>query len=170
MTTGGPVLDITRYGAPGAAPLGATPRFDREFTLVLDRTLTFLAGVPSYGYTVNGQVYPNIPTQLVRTGDLVKFTVVNRGVEPHPMHPHGHAVLVLARNGVPAAGAPLWMDTFEVGPGEVWQVALRADNPGIWMNHCHNLDHATHGMSLHLAYEDIHTPFTVGTATGNHPE
>jgi FtsP/CotA-like multicopper oxidase with cupredoxin domain len=99
----------------------------------------------------------------------VRLIVVNRGTEPHPMHPHGHAVLVLARDGRPASG-PLWMDSFEVGPGEVWEVALRADNPGLWMNHCHNLEHAVAGMVGHLSYEGISTPFAVGDATGNHPE
>ncbi|MEV6931692.1 multicopper oxidase domain-containing protein [Dactylosporangium sp. NPDC051485] len=34
------------------------------------------------------------------------------------------------------------MDTFDVQPGEVWEVALRVDNPGVWMHHRHNLKHA----------------------------
>ena len=93
---------------------------------------------------------------MVHGGDLVRITVVNRGFEPHPMHPHGHAVLVLARNGLPASG-PVWTDSFDVGPGEVWTVALRADNPGIWMSHCHNLEHARAGMVLHLAYAGVDT-------------
>nr|WP_235941705.1 multicopper oxidase domain-containing protein [Paenibacillus puerhi] len=27
-------------------------------------------------------------------------------------------------------------------PGESYEVAFIADNPGMWMDHCHNLDHA----------------------------
>lgn len=61
--------------------------------------------------------------------------------------PHGHRVLVESRNGEPVRGSPLWLDTFDVQPGEVWTVLLRAENPGIWMSHCHNLNHATQGMS-----------------------
>ncbi|MBX6357218.1 MAG: multicopper oxidase domain-containing protein, partial [Micromonosporaceae bacterium] len=38
-------------------------------------------------------------------------------------------------------------------------VAFRADNPGLWMNHCHNLRHAAAGMALHLEYEEVSTPF-----------
>jgi FtsP/CotA-like multicopper oxidase with cupredoxin domain len=161
----GPVLDITRYGTAQALP----SRFDREFTLVLDRQLRFLDGVPRSAYTVGGRVYPNIPSQLVREGELVRFTIVNRGSEPHPMHPHGHRVQVLSRNGVPATGA-VWTDSFEVGPGEVWQVALRADNPGIWMSHCHNLKHAAEGMVLHLIYDGVRSPYVVGHSSSNHPE
>jgi FtsP/CotA-like multicopper oxidase with cupredoxin domain len=108
-------------------------------------------------YPVNGRVYPDVPPIVVREGDLVRITVVNRAFEPHPMHPHGHAaVLVLARNGLPASG-PVWTDSFDVGSGEVWTVALRADNPGIWMSHCHNLEHARAGMVLHLAYAGVDT-------------
>ncbi len=124
--------------------------------------------MPTFAYTVNGNAYPEIPAQLVSFGDLVKFTIVARGYEAHPMHPHGHHVLVLSRNGVPASGSPLWMDTFEVRPGEVWEVALRADNPGIWMDHCHNLRHAAEGMVFHLVYDGITTPYRM--TAPNHPE
>ena len=64
---------------------------------------------------------------------------------------------------------PLWLDTFDVGPGEVWEVALYADNPGIWMDHCHNLEHAALGMVTHLAYRDVTTPFEHGGPAGNAP-
>lgn len=70
----------------------------------------------------------------------------------------------------PFVAGPLWTDSFDVGPGEVWQVALRADNPGIWMSHCHDLEHAVQGVVLHLSYEGVASPFAVGAATGNHPE
>jgi FtsP/CotA-like multicopper oxidase with cupredoxin domain len=37
-------------------------------------------------------------------------------------------------------------------------VAFRADNPGFWMNHCHNLSHADKGMMLELAYAGVREP------------
>jgi FtsP/CotA-like multicopper oxidase with cupredoxin domain len=161
-------IDPLRYGTPAATPFGAGSRFDRHFTLVLDQKVARLSGVPAFAYTVNGNAYPEIPAQLVSFGDLVKFTIVARGYEAHPMHPHGHHVLVLSRNGVPVSGSPLWMDTFEVLPGEVWEVAMRADNPGIWMDHCHNLRHAAEGMVFHLVYDGITTPYRM--TAPNHPE
>jgi FtsP/CotA-like multicopper oxidase with cupredoxin domain len=110
-------------------------------------------GRPRYAYTVNGRAFPSIPTEVVARGDLVRLTVVNRSRDTHPWHLHGHRVLVLARDGRTPTGSPLWLDTFDVRPGEVWDVAFRATNPGLWMNHCHNLSHADQGMMLHLAYE-----------------
>ncbi len=160
-TTAWPELELTSYGRPRETPF--TGRFDRDFTLVLDRGLALVDGVPAYAHTINGFAHPRVPAQHVRLGDAVRFTVVNRGMETHPWHLHGHRVLVLAKDGRAVSGSPLWMDSFDVRPGEVWQVALRADNPGVWMNHCHNLSHADQGMVSHLSYEGVST-----SAHGDH--
>jgi FtsP/CotA-like multicopper oxidase with cupredoxin domain len=154
-----PELDLLGYGTPAAVPFDPDARPDRHFTMVLDRGLVIVDGRPAYGQTVNGRGHPSIPDQLVAQGDLVRFTVVNRSLETHPWHLHGHPVLILSRNGTPSSGSPLWMDTFDVRPGEVWEVAFRATNPGIWMNHCHNLPHADQGMMLRLCYDGVTTPF-----------
>jgi FtsP/CotA-like multicopper oxidase with cupredoxin domain len=159
-TSDRPELDLLRYGTPLAPPFDAR-RADRHFTMVLDRGVAMVDGRPAYAQTVNGRGHPSIPDQLVAEGDLVRFTVVNRSLDTHPWHLHGHSVLILSRNGTPASGSPLWMDTFDVRPGEVWEVAFRATNPGIWMNHCHNLPHAHQGMMLRLRYDGVTTPFHV---------
>ncbi|MER7471071.1 multicopper oxidase family protein [Micromonospora sp. NPDC000018] len=144
-----PVLDPLSYGVASPVPWS---RLDKEFTLVLDRGLDLRGLLPRYAHTVNGAADPDIPTQVVRLGDIVKFTIVNRSQVVHPWHLHGHHVLVLTRNGRPATGSPLWLDSFDVRAGDVWEVAFRADNPGMWANHCHNLAHADAGMTLHLMY------------------
>jgi FtsP/CotA-like multicopper oxidase with cupredoxin domain len=163
-TSGWPELDLLRYGSPAAAPPEAG-KADRHFTLVLDRGVALVDGRPTYAHTVNGRGHPSIPDQLVTEGELVRFTVVNRSLETHPWHLHGHAVLVLSRDGTRPSGSPLWVDTFDVRPGEVWEVAFTAANPGIWMNHCHNLPHAHQGMMLRLAYHGVSTPFGDAHAT-----
>jgi len=155
--------------ADAIAAAAASGGFDTEATYVLDRLPRLVRGVPQYAYTVNGAVYPHIPSTVVEEGDTVVLTIVNRGFETHPMHPHGHTVRVLSVDGV-APAAPLWLDTFDVGPGEVWRVAFVADNPGIWMDHCHNLEHAALGMVLHIAYRGVRTPFVSGGHAGNAPE
>lgn len=161
-------FDPLSYGsAAGAEP--PPTAFTQERTVVLDRLPRWHDGGPALAYTMNGQVYPHVPATVVRRGDLVLFRIVNRGFETHPMHPHGHHVRVLRVNGRTPTGSPLWLDTFEVQPGEVWEVALRADNPGIWMDHCHNLEHATLGMMTHLVYEGVTSPYSEGGAAGNEP-
>lgn len=111
-----------------------------------------------------------MPTLTVREGDLVKVKIANRSHFDHPIHLHGHHVLVLSRNGKRVTGSPVWLDTVNVRVGEIWEVAFRADNPGIWMDHCHILDHAGLGMMLHVAYDNVTTPYRMGRATPNNPE
>ncbi|WP_067479818.1 multicopper oxidase family protein [Nocardia amamiensis] len=153
-----PELDLLTYGTTVPVPL-RTDAADRHFTLVLDRGIAMVDGSPAYAHTVNGRGHPSIPDQLVADGDIVRFTVVNRSRETHPWHLHGHPVLILSRDGTLSSGSPLWVDTFDVRPGQVWEVAFRASNPGIWMNHCHNLSHAHQGMMLQMRYDGVTTPF-----------
>ncbi|MDQ0575970.1 multicopper oxidase family protein [Agromyces albus] len=161
-----PELDLLAYGDGPRPELGP---FTAEAELVLDRLPRFVGGAPDYAYAVNGAVFPHIAPIEVREGDVVKITIANRGFDVHPMHVHGHHVLVLSRDGVAATGAPLWLDTVDVRPGEVWELALVADNPGIWMDHCHDLSHAAAGMMMTLAYEGVTTAFE-HDAHGNRPE
>lgn len=155
--------------ADGEMPAWASEPFDVQRTMVLDRLPRLTSNGPAYAYTVDGTTFPHIEPTVVEEGDTVEITIVNRGFEVHPMHPHGHRVLVLEVNGR-ALDAPLWLDSFDVGPGEVWRVGLVADNPGIWMDHCHNLEHAALGMVTHLAYRGVLSPFEHGGAAHNAAE
>lgn len=163
----GPLFDPSKYGEPKETPFDASSDFDREFEVVMDNRFGFYDGAFNMLWTINGEVFPDTPMHMVREGDLVKTTFVNRSFMDHPMHLHGHHILVLTRNGEPVGGSPWWADTLNVAPGETYEVAFRADNPGIWMDHCHNLDHAALGMTMHLGYEGVSTPFMAGKATGN---
>jgi len=55
----------------------------------------------------------------------------------HPMHLHGHTFQVIRPDG--SLGAR--KDTAVVLPMHKLGVALVADNPGVWMLHCHNTYH-----------------------------
>jgi FtsP/CotA-like multicopper oxidase with cupredoxin domain len=163
------VFDPATYGRPKPTPFeGAT--FDRTFDLRISKKIGFMDGRPGRHWAVNGKVFPEMPMFTVRAGDLVRVRIDNDTSSIHPMHLHGHHVLVLSRDGKPTSGSPWWVDTLNVLPGERYEVAFRADNPGIWMDHCHNLQHAADGFVLHLAYEGVTTPFRVGGQAHNHPE
>jgi FtsP/CotA-like multicopper oxidase with cupredoxin domain len=167
----GDALDPTRYGTPALSPFDAVTEFDREFTMILDQMyIGNYNGRTSQLWAINGEVFPNVPTFMVQEGDIVKTTIVNRSFADHPMHLHGHHIQVLSKNGEPLSGSPLVLDTLLIEPGETYEVAFIADNPGIWMDHCHNLEHAALGMSMHLAYQNVESPFVIGGEAGNHPE
>ncbi len=52
----------------------------------------------------------------------------------------------------------------------VLRVAFLADNPGVWMDHCHNLPHAAEGLVAYLMYEGVTVIYTVGGPAANQPE
>ena len=164
----GPEFDILD-AASGPVPAWADGPYDVEGAQVLDRLIRVVSGVPRLADAINGAAFPSIQPLVVEEGDVVGVTIINRGTETHPMHMHGHHMLVISRNGEVADGA-LWLDTVDVKPGETWRVVFVADNPGLWMDHCHNLEHAVAGMVMHLAYRDVTSPFELGGENGNAPE
>lgn len=168
--TDGPEFDKTKYGEPKKTEFTKNTDYDRNFKLVFDDWLGFYNGKFGLRQTVNGRVFPDTPMLMVQEGDLVKMRFVNRGEEDHPMHLHGHHVQVLSRNGKALTGSPVWLDTVLVKPGEEWEVAFKADNPGVWMDHCHNFVHTSLGMVLHLSYAGVSSPYHIGGAAHNKPE
>ena len=163
-------FDPLTYGRPAPTPFSATSSFDRDFSLTITKKLGFFDGRPGRQWALDGGIYPNVPMFVVENGDLVRMTIANHTHVVHPMHLHGHHALVLSRDGQPSTGSPWWTDTLNVDPGDEYVIAFRADNPGIWMDHCHNLGHAAAGLTMHVVYEGVTTPFRVGGKDHNAPE
>jgi FtsP/CotA-like multicopper oxidase with cupredoxin domain len=69
----------------------------------------------------------------------------------HPFHLHGFFFQPIAASG---GIVPEWKDTINVPRESSLAFAVRYDDrPGMWMFHCHILDHADAGMMgmLHLS-------------------
>ena len=162
-------LDLLHYGTP--APLGFDPTHpDRHFEYSIGRRPGFVDGKPGLWWSINGHLWPNVPMFVVAEGDVVVMDIENHTSADHPMHLHGHHAVVLSRNGSPSTGSPWWIDSLNVRPGQSYRIAFVADNPGIWMDHCHNLQHAAQGLIAHLMYEGVTEPYRIGGATDNIPE
>ena len=154
-------LDLLSYGSP--APLSFDPDdADRRFEYAIGRRPGFVDGRPGIWWSVNGGLFPDVPMYTVVEGDVVRMRISNGSGEVHPMHLHGHHAVVLSRDGEPATGSPWVVDSLDVGDGEEYEIAFVADNPGIWMDHCHNLPHAQEGLVAHLMYTGVSTPYVVG--------
>ena len=162
-------LDLLAYGTTAAISLDPA-RANRRFEYVIDRVPGFVRGRPGLWWSVNGHLYPDVPMYVVRRGDVVTMRIENRSGEVHPMHLHGHRAVVLSRNGIRASGSPWWVDSLNVLNKESYEIAFLANNPGIWMDHCHNLQHAAEGMVAHLMYEGVDTPYRIGGEVDNRPE
>lgn len=77
----------------------------------------------------------------------------NTSLAPHPMHAHGVQFQVLDRAGNTnlAARDRGWKDTILVLPYQTVRVLVRFNPyPGIYLVHCHNLEHEDHGMMLNF--------------------
>jgi len=162
-------VDLLTYGTP--ADLGLDPEHaDRHFEYRIGKRPGFLDGRPGNWWTINGHLFPDTPMYTVAEGDVVVFEIHNGSDDTHPMHLHGHHAVVLSRDGKPATGSPWWVDSLEVGVGETFEIAFVADNPGIWMDHCHNLPHAQQGLVSHLMYMGVASSYRIGGEPGNQPE
>jgi FtsP/CotA-like multicopper oxidase with cupredoxin domain len=93
------------------------------------------------GYSLNGKSFPATEPVAVKLGDWFLVHYLNEGVQAHPMHLHGMPQLVIAKDGIPLA-QPYEADTINVAPGERYSVLVHADEPGVWVWHCHILPHA----------------------------
>lgn len=98
-------------------------------------------------FTINDGVYPNVPTVMVERGGGRLLEVKNASEMDHPFHLHGFFFQMLERNGAPV---PLETtgnkDTIDIPAETTLKLLTRFDEPGMWMYHCHILEHAEGGM------------------------
>lgn len=89
-------------------------------------------------YSTNGYVYGNGPMMTMHQGERVRWYLMSmgNGVNLHTPHWHGNTVTV----------AGVRMDSVNLLPATMLTVDMVADNPGIWLFHCHVSDHITAGM------------------------
>ncbi|WP_426568681.1 multicopper oxidase family protein [Streptomyces canus] len=114
-----------------------------------DREMRFrLTGnMHQFNWSFDRQPYSIEQRHPVREGERVRLTFINATDMWHPMHLHGHT---FAMTGIDAVGAR--KDTALVLPHRKLVVDFNADNPGLWMVHCHNQYHSESGMMSILGY------------------
>lgn len=159
---GGEPFSFLDYGTPLPEDPEREAEPDRRYELKLGQSL--------FVNTINGRSFHEIPPLTAKAGEKLLVAISNEGGGDHPFHIHGHTFRVLSKNGVPLGGSPVVLDTLLTHKGDVYEVLVNADNPGLWMMHCHNLGHASMGMSMMLNYEGLTTPYRVGTKSGNLPD
>lgn len=127
---------------------------DNDVTWVLTERI-------SHGlFAIQGAVYPTVPKINVRPGERTRVRLINAGSSTfHPMHLHGHQFKVVAVDGNPIPEvAQLTRNTHPVLPGETYDIEFIANNPGHWLFHCHELQHARGGMIAEVLYEGFTGP------------
>ncbi|MDP2815897.1 MAG: multicopper oxidase family protein [Rectinemataceae bacterium] len=155
--------EIAQVSSPFIAPVlkpypGALEMLP-DFTLTLASTMggmmggSMMSGMGMSGWTINGKAYPATEPLDVKVGQLVKLRVVNEDMVQtaeghrmdHPLHIHGTVFQVLSVDGVRQEPIQL-RDTIPVPAGGYVDIAFIMTEPGMWMIHCHVIDHEDGGM------------------------
>ncbi|WP_328633657.1 multicopper oxidase family protein [Streptomyces sp. NBC_00356] len=110
-----------------------------------DRTirLRLTGGMTKYDWAFNKKPYDPDERHPVRAGERVRLVFANATSMWHPVHLHGHTFSL--PNGPRK-------DTAVVLPNRTLTADFDADNPGLWMLHCHNVYHSEAGMMTVLGY------------------
>ncbi|MEP7146207.1 MAG: plastocyanin/azurin family copper-binding protein, partial [bacterium] len=110
-------------------------KFDKEVTIELSEGEAYIGrGVLFKGFTINGSI-PG-PTIIVDEGDIVKFTVVNKGKVSHGASIHAAYTQTSKYLG-------------HINAGETKSMLFRVTHPGIYMYHCAPGGHA---IPMHILF------------------
>ena len=121
-------------------PLDVDGAPDQTFEFILSGGM--MQGDPD-AWTIDGQVYPDADPVAIREGEHIRVELFNRSPALHPMHLHGHFFQV----------GDAVKDTVLVQPhGGAVAFEFRANNPGDWLFHCHNIYHLERGMARVFEY------------------
>ena len=159
MPDQGVPMTILRLGLSGTGPAPALPttlipipriprsRIRRQFIMNMTQP-------PMHGnFTINGLAYDaaRVDVQSQR-GDNERWVVINASDHPHPFHIHATQFRIVSRDRRPLGPHEIGLkDTLIVWPGEIVELAVRFDHyPGIYVFHCHNLEHEDAGMMATL--------------------
>ena len=125
---------------------GVTIPDEGDLNVTLDEPMV-LNDAGTIGLSLNGKSFPATTPLVMNQGEWGSITYYNEGLQIHPMHLHQFPQLVYAKDGIPL-DEPYWVDTLNVAPGERYTVLFRANDPGVWVWHCHILTHVerTDGM------------------------
>lgn len=101
-------------------------------------------------FGINGQ--PLTTMLMAKVGETDLWNVHNETDIDHPFHLHGFFFQVLGDDGKPTGE---WKDTINIPRRDRRKLVVKYDDrPGMWMFHCHILDHAELGMMAMLDLEE----------------
>jgi FtsP/CotA-like multicopper oxidase with cupredoxin domain len=94
---------------------------------------------PNLKHAINGRFFGNLTGLTMYLNQRVRWYLVALGseVDLHTPHWHGEKVLLEGRT---------YTDVVELLPASMKTADMIADNPGVWLLHCHVADHMIAGM------------------------
>ncbi|KUJ14914.1 uncharacterized protein LY89DRAFT_620153, partial [Mollisia scopiformis] len=145
-------LDFT-FGIDSA---GVPRSYFNNITYVTQKVPSLFTALTTGNESSNPVVYGTVNPFVVAKGDIVQIVVNNFDQAIHPFHLHGHQFQVLERpgsqtgafsgNDVTFLGNPMQRDTITVNANSYVVLRFEADNPGVWLFHCHIEWHVVMGL------------------------
>jgi len=142
-----------------SATIDGIARFTiNDITYLPPRVPSLYTALSVGNYSTNPLVYGvNTNPFVLQYGEIIELVINNRHENLHPMHLHGHQFQVLERSypdtgewpgtySANVSATPIRRDTVMLNKNgySVWR--FRADNPGVWLFHCHIEYHVTSGL------------------------
>jgi FtsP/CotA-like multicopper oxidase with cupredoxin domain len=157
---------------PALGPLPAlSEKFDASNVGNFNSAVPFVLGMQHMTWTINGRVYEDMAVaddEMVYLDTPIAWEWINNSPIPHPMHIHDVQFQVVKRTPSSSSSYTTvnqgfvdtgWKDTVLVWPGERVKIAMRFVNySGMYMYHCHILEHEDMGMMRNLMVMDPMMP------------
>lgn len=100
-----------------------------------------------FSFLINGKTFdPKRIDQRVKLGAVEEWTIINEHADDHVFHIHVNDFELIKVNGVPLE-EPIWMDTAILPRNGTLTFRTRfEDFPGVFVFHCHMMNHEELGM------------------------
>ena len=144
---GSPLLSPSNY--PRSA-------FFNNATYVRPVVPTLYTALTTNATSTSSFIYgPNTNAFVLAKNEIVEIILNNNDPGKHPFHLHGHYFQAVVRSTENAGfyvgneslpAVPMRRDTFMVNPYGNIVLRFRADNPGVWLFHCHIEWHVASGL------------------------
>src|SRR5690606_18129650 len=95
-------------------------------------------------WDINDKTCADRPIATLKKDGHYILELRNLSQYQHPIHLHGMTFNVISSNRRKIE--PWSTDTYLLGKNETARIALVVDNPGVWMFHCHVIDHMETGL------------------------
>lgn len=130
--------------------------FFNNLTYVKPKVPTLYSVLSTNEFASNPFIYgPNTNAFVLEKDQVVQIVVNNHDAGKHPFHLHGHNFQAVVRsqeeagdfvNNETLPAIPMRRDTFMVRPNGNIVLRFKADNPGVWLFHCHIEWHIDSGL------------------------
>ncbi|KAH7348950.1 iron transport multicopper oxidase FET3 [Rhexocercosporidium sp. MPI-PUGE-AT-0058] len=138
-------------------PTGIPRTYFNNITYIPQKVPSFFTAISTGTSNTNPLIYGAINPFVVSKGQIVQITVNNLDGAIHPFHLHGHQFQVVER---PSSGkgrytgkgrnfpsVPPKRDTYAIQANSYAVIRFQANNPGVWLFHCHIEWHVIMGLT-----------------------